>query len=82
MKHFVDQKTFKGNVYGPVATEISIRPEAPPHAAAVLEVAIANRVMSMFIVEHYEDQDKLRECVSSLNSREGLALQMIGTHRY
>jgi hypothetical protein len=62
----VAQKAFKGNVFGPVATEIKIRPEAPPHAAAALEVAIANRIMSMFIVEQYEDQDKLRGCAPSV----------------
>lgn len=58
--------TFRGNVYGPVATEMRLHEGVPAHAAAVLEVAIAARFLTMFVVEEHADQDTLRRRAPTL----------------
>jgi hypothetical protein len=55
---------FQGHVYGPVATEIRMRPGVPQHAATAVEMSIPSRVMAAFVVEHGGDRDTLRECVT------------------
>lgn len=51
---------FKGRAYGPIAAELTVRADAPPHAAAALENAVAARMFGVFVVESAEDRDLVR----------------------
>ena len=52
----------RGRIYGPVATEIKVKPNAPKHAAAAIENSVQNRILASFVTEHVDDQRLLRQC--------------------
>jgi hypothetical protein len=53
---------FRGSVYGPIATELKMRPDAPAHAAAALENSLGAKNLSAFVCENDADGDLLRKC--------------------